>query len=148
MIGRILERVIGPVFGVIDQAVTDTDERERLKAQIQMAVNERAGDIEQYARDIVVAETKGNWLQRSWRPLVMLWFAFILGIYWFGYAPDYVIDNPQLTERVFGLLQIGLGGFIVTEGGERMLDRWSRSREREAEEATRQEQARAGVRAP
>lgn len=144
MIGRILDRLIEPVFGVIDQAVTDTDQREQLKAQIQMAMSQRAANLEEYARDIIVAEMKGNWLQRSWRPVMMLWFAFIIGMYWFGFAPDYIVDNPDLTERLFGIIQIGLTGFIVTEGGERMLDRYSRSREREAEERTRQEQARNG----
>lgn len=148
MIGRIIERLIEPVFGVIDQAVTDTDERERLKAQIQMAMSQRAANLEEYARDIIVAEMRGNWLQRSWRPVMMLWFALIIGLYWFGFAPDYIVENPDLTERLFGIIQLGLGGFIVTEGGERMLDRYSRQREREAEESTRQEQARSSATPP
>lgn len=144
MIGRILERLIEPVFGVIDQAVTDKDQQEQLKAQIQLALSRRAGDLESYARDTIIAEMKGNWLQRSWRPIMMLWFAFIIGMFWFGFAPDYIVQNPSLTDKLFTVIQIGLGGFIVTEGGERMLERYSRTREREAEEATRQEQARNG----
>ena len=141
MIGRIIERMIEPVFDVIDQAVTDTDERERLKSQINMAIQQRAGNLEEYARDIIMAEMRGNWLQRSWRPVLMLWFAFIIGMFWFGFAPEYIVQNPSLTDKLFTVIQIGLGGFVLTEGGREILQQYGRTREREAEENTRQEQA-------
>ena len=60
-------------------------------------------------------EVKGNWLQRSWRPLVMLVFAVIILIGTFTSLP--ILAD---TSRFWDLLEIGLGGYVVGRSGEKM----------------------------
>ena len=64
---------------------------------------------------VIRAEATGNWLQRSWRPLVMLIFAVIVLIGTFTSLPM-LAD----TSRFWDLLEIGLGGYVVGRSGEKM----------------------------
>ena len=65
---------------------------------------------------VVRVEAAGNWLQRSWRPLVMLVFAVIILIGTFT-------SLPMLADssRFWDLLEIGLGGYVVGRSGEKMV---------------------------
>ncbi|MFR7810433.1 MAG: hypothetical protein ACLU4N_14870 [Butyricimonas faecihominis] len=54
-------------------------------------------------------EARGNWLQRSWRPLVMLVFALIVLVGTFTTLPS----SPILP--LLGFAEIGLGGYVVEE---------------------------------
>ena len=60
-------------------------------------------------------EAQGNWLQKSWRPLVMLCFTFIilLGVF----IPIPLLDD---NSEFWNLLEIGLGGYVIGRGGEKM----------------------------
>ena len=65
---------------------------------------------------MITAEAKGeSWLQRSWRPLVMLTFTALVVCRWLGWTA------PGLTEAVelklLGIVQLGLGGYIASRGG-------------------------------
>jgi hypothetical protein len=96
-------QAILPLLGTLADKVFDTKE----KADEFKAAMDRA------AADVIMTEAKGeSWLQRNWRPITMLFFLVLLGSYWFGYAPEYLIENPSVVERVFFLLQIGIGGYI------------------------------------
>ena len=65
------------------------------------------------AEKILAAEAGGNWLQRSWRPLVMLVFAAVVLVGAF-------VPLPMLEDnsRFWDLLEIGLGGYILGRGME------------------------------
>ena len=58
--------------------------------------------------DVVGEEARGNWLQRSWRPVVMLVFAGVILVGSFMELP--VLED---SSRFWDLLEIGLGGYIV-----------------------------------
>lgn len=112
IIGKVVEKVVG----VIDDLVPDKDLAAKLKAQVQMSVMsmDHAEIMEtiKAQKDIIVAEAKSDsWLTRSWRPIVMLGFMAILFMTWFGYKPDYITD--AVLSKVFQLLQIGIGGYVV-----------------------------------
>ena len=64
---------------------------------------------------VLVEEARGSWLQRSWRPLVMLTFAVIVLVGTFVSLP--ILDD---TSRFWDLLEIGLGGYVVGRSGEKM----------------------------
>ena len=68
MFGKLLQRLIGPIFGVIDKAVVDKDVARKLKFEIELAVLANQAEFTKAARDIVVAEATGGALQRNWRP--------------------------------------------------------------------------------
>lgn len=54
-----------------------------------------------------------SWLTRMWRPLTMIIFVGIVVAFWFGYVPPNLNEplSPTL-DRIFGLIEIGLMGYI------------------------------------
>lgn len=67
----------------------------------------------------IQAEAKGeSWLQRNWRPLMMLWFGALIGGYWFGYTPANLSEEAILS--MFGLIKLGLGGYVLGRSAEKI----------------------------
>lgn len=114
----------------IDKFIADKDLKETLKADFAMAAMN--GDLKEFETiinaqaGIIMAEANGTWLQSSWRPLTMIWFSVLLGMYWFGFAPDYLVDNPETVNQLFDLLKIGIGGYIVGRSGEKMMKEYKK----------------------
>ena len=69
--------------------------------------------------EIIVAEAKGNWLQRSWRPILMLSFGFIV-IYVKFIGPLFGLPIPTLEVEFWELLKIGIGGYVVGRSAEKI----------------------------
>ena len=133
VIGTILERVIG----VVDQAVEDKDQANKLKAELQaqlMGLDYAALEKEIQAQaDIIVAEAKGDsWLQRSWRPITMLVFVFIIANNYilFPYLSLFGAKTVMLEvpPDMWALLKIGLGGYVVGRSAEKVIGSWKNGR--------------------
>lgn len=105
---------------ILDKLVGDKDLKVKLKADLAQAALD--GELKELdaAVSVIVAEAQGNWLQKSWRPMTMIWFSVLLGLYWFGFAPEYLIDNPATVDQLFDLLKIGIGGYIVGRSAEKV----------------------------
>lgn len=124
MIGGIL-KVIQSIFPVIDKAIVDKDKARELKQSLQLAVLNLSAQELDAATKIILAEAGGeSWLQRNWRPLTMLWFVALVGAYWLGFAPDYLVNNPSVVSDLFGIVQVGLGGYVVGRSAEKIVDTW------------------------
>lgn len=63
---------------------------------------------------IIIAEAQSNFLAASWRPITMYFFLVLIALDRFG-----VLARP-LEPQVWALLQIGLGGYIVSRTGEKI----------------------------
>ena len=48
------------------------------KNQLPELVFNAMGNIQEAQREVLITEARGNWLQRSWRPILMLAFGFIV----------------------------------------------------------------------
>ena len=69
---------------------------------------------------VILAEAQGeSWLQRNWRPLMMVWFAILLGLYWFGLTPPNL--SQETINQLFTLMQLGIGGYIIGRSGEKII---------------------------
>jgi|SRR5690606_14789918 len=122
MIGALIKLITGPAFGVIDKAVKDKDLAAKLKQELQLAFLTMDAKELESATAIILAEAGGeSWLQRNWRPLTMLWFVGLVGAYWLGLAPDYLVANPQVVGDLFGIVQVGLGGYVVGRSAEKIM---------------------------
>jgi len=77
--------------------------------------------------EIIVTEAKGNWLQRSWRPILMLAFGFIV-IYVKFLAPLFDLRIPELENEFWNLLQLGIGGYVIGRTGEKMMNSYADSK--------------------
>ena len=66
--------VIKEIGGIIDNLFTNDEERLEAKNKIIQVLKEKELELQKMQTDIIIAEAKGNWLQRSWRPILMLSF--------------------------------------------------------------------------
>jgi hypothetical protein len=119
MIGRFIERIIGPVTSLISEYIEDPDKRAEFESKFRLALLAQETALVEASRDVVVAEAQSeSWLARNWRPLIMLTFGAILAnnyiiVPWlqaFGIQTVAVLEIP---EGMWGLLTVGLGGYVV-----------------------------------
>ena len=128
MIG-LISSLLPVVSSVLDRVLPDTVEKDKVKAELQAQMLQHSASIEKAAADVVVAEAKGeSWLQRNWRPVTMMSFVTIvvnnyIMVPWlnvFG-LPAVALDIPP---DMWSLLQIGIGGYIVSRGAEKGIKTW------------------------
>ncbi len=66
--------------------------------------------------------TQGSFLEKNWRPLLMVVLMVILITSFFGYVPPHLNDAVSPTmEKVWTLLQIGLGGYLPCRTVEKIV---------------------------
>lgn len=112
-----------PVIGkIIEKIIPDPDKAAEAKNQlVDLAVKGELDELAERA-GVIKAEAQGDsWLQRSWRPIVMLVFTGLIVARWLGWSA------PDLTEAVelklFSIVQIGIGGYIASRGIEKVADK-------------------------
>ena len=124
----VLSAVAGPVvkglFNIIDQTVEDKDQAARIKANIASQQNELIQTELKGAIDIILAEAKGNWLQKSGRPLLMMAvMAIVVNNYiLFPYLSMWTekVVVLELPGGLWTLLTTGVGGYVVGRSGEKI----------------------------
>jgi hypothetical protein len=114
--------VIGEIGKVIDNLFTNDEERINAKNKIIQILKEKELELQKMQTDIILSESKGNWLQRSWRPILMLSFGFII-IYTKFIAQVFSLPIPLLEPEFWNLLKIGIGGYVVGRSGEKIVDK-------------------------
>lgn len=120
----IIGTVLDKVFGVVDKAIPDKDLREKLKAEIQSNILVKEYDLitkELEAKaNIITTEAKSeSWITRNWRPITMLTFMALIVADWLGFtAPNL---TPELKAKVFDIIQIGIGGYVVGRSVEKTM---------------------------
>lgn len=104
----------------IDKIFPNKEEAEKLKAQITLeAMRGDAKELDS-ATQIIIAEASGeSWLQRNWRPILMLWFAGLVGAHWLGYTPSNLGEETVLM--LLSIVKVGIGGYVLGRSGEKMV---------------------------
>ena len=122
MIWNLIGSIGGKVLDIVDDVVEDKDEANRLKFQIQKQLIEtESAELEAQAK-IVLAEAQGSWLQRNWRPLLMVTFAGLVVAHWFGFtAPDI---SESVQNSLLNIVMIGVGGYVMGRSAEKVADKW------------------------
>tara|TARA_R110000850_G_scaffold19865_1_gene59600 strand:+ start:263 stop:658 length:396 start_codon:yes stop_codon:yes gene_type:complete len=116
--------VISEITKVIDELFTSDEERLHAKNEILKVLKEQQLELQRLQTEVIVAEANGNWLQRSWRPILMLAFGFIV-IYVKFIAPLFSLPIPPLENEFWNLLQIGIGGYVIGRTGEKMIKEYA-----------------------
>ena len=111
--------VIGEIGKVIDNLFTSEEERINAKNQVFKVLQEQQLELQRLQTEIIVTEANGNWLQRSWRPILMLCFGFIV-MYVKFIAPLFNLPIPPLENEFWNLLQLGIGGYVVGRSAEKI----------------------------
>jgi len=126
VIGKFLDKGLD----IVDSMVEDKDKANEIKAAIRRQIMEEQHkelltEIESQTK-IILAEAKGSWLQRNWRPLLMLTVVFILfnnyvlSPYIAAFAPglEVMLDLPN---GLWALLNVGVGGYVVGRSAEKII---------------------------
>ena len=116
-----------PVIGdVLRRLIPDADEARRIEADLTRELITTHQATLDAAQAVIVAEAQGaSWLQRNWRPLLMLCFVAILANNFIvaPYARAFGADLPtlDLPDGAWALLNIGVGGYIAGRSAEKIM---------------------------
>jgi hypothetical protein len=110
---------------IIDKYVPDKAAAQAAKDALASAQQSGELQTELKGLDIVQAEAKGeSWLQRNWRPLLMLMFTVIVANNYIIYPYMNLFDIKamplDLPDQMWSLLKIGVGGYVVGRSAEKI----------------------------
>ena len=114
--------MVKTLFSTIDKTIDNKAEAEKIKQNIQQQLlSGQLKELEAQAK-IITAEAKGGWLQRNWRPLLMLTFAGLVVAHWFGYTAPNIPESVQ--NSLLNIVLVGVGGYIAGRSGEKIMDKY------------------------
>ena len=114
--------VVKEIGNVIDKLFTSEEERLNAKNEVFKVFQKQQLELQKLQTDVILAEANGNWLQRSWRPILMLSFGFIV-IYVKFIAPLFRLPIPPLENEFWDLLQLGIGGYVIGRSAEKIANK-------------------------
>ena len=116
---KALAGLIPSIGRSIEKFVPDKDLRTQLSHEIEVLVMGIQSGLIQAKSSIIIAEAKGaSWIQRSWRPITMLTFVFIifnnyvLVPYAVAFTDGDTIPMLDIPPGMWSLLTVGIGGYI------------------------------------
>lgn len=121
-------KIVKDVGDVVDNLSTSVEEKRRVKNELAKIVFDGLGRLQDAQRDVLVTELSGSKLQRSWRPILMIAFGAIV-VLRYGIYPilrAFMHELPELPELLpdfWGLLKIGIGGYIIGRSTEKVADK-------------------------
>lgn len=105
----------------IDKIFPDANEKQR--ADIAAFLTSMESKVK-----VLVAELNGNWLQRSWRPILMLTITFLIfnNYVLVIYLPllGIPVKPVEIPEALWGLLKLGVSGYVVGRSAEKIMEKW------------------------
>jgi hypothetical protein len=119
ILGSPLTELVKGVGGVIDSVTTTKEEKLSAQAkllELQSAFTVRLTELDtQFAAEqakVIIAEaTSESWLTRSWRPILMLTFTYIIA-HNYVIAPLFGVESVLIVPDMWALLKLGMGGYI------------------------------------
>lgn len=121
LIGKAVGEIATAVGNTLDQTFTSDEEKQAKKNELVEIITSKMSEVISYQRDILIKELDGNGLQRNWRPIVMLAFAFIV-VYRYFIAPVFGLDLIDMPVKFWDLLELGLGGYVIGRSVEKVAD--------------------------
>lgn len=132
LVGKVVEGLVD----LVDQSITDKDKAQEIKSTLTQVM--LSSDLTRFTEqiqaqmNIIIAEAKGGWLQRNWRPGLMALFGLIIANNYVLY-PYLSLIWPQapmlqLPPEMWELLKLGVGGYVVGRSVEKGIETWKRGR--------------------
>jgi|TARA_R110002012_G_scaffold177564_1_gene342415 hypothetical protein len=107
-----IDKLIGPVSGLLDKVIPDKDQAAKLAHEISTMSEKHAQEVALQQIEILKLDAKGNWFQSSWRPLAG--YVCVLGLAInFLIAPicaGFGVTIPQADTSVMMPLLLGMLG--------------------------------------
>lgn len=116
--------LLGPLLGKLVDLYKSYNAKQvtesQLRRDIEKVILGTFSEVSKTQADVIMAEMQAEgWLQRNWRPITAVCFAFIVFFYgillpiavdWFGAPPVRVGD--QLLQWIMDAVMLCLGGYI------------------------------------
>lgn len=100
--------------------ITDKDKLAEYEAAFKQSLLSHEQAIIDTQASVIQAEAQGDsWLQRNWRPIVMLFLTGLVGAHWLGFTAPNITDT--IVSDMLGIVQVGLGGYVVGRSGEKIM---------------------------
>lgn len=122
-----ISEILKPAAEIVDQVIVNKQEKQQVLNELESIKNTLSAKMIDYEINlneakskIIQSETVGTWLQRSWRPILMLAFGFIL-IYEYFISSIFSLPKSNLPEMFWELLNLGLGGYIIGRSAEKIV---------------------------
>jgi len=109
---------VDAVGNIVDNVFTNDEEKSEAKKQLTEVVLKSLNEVAEVQGEVIKTEMKGNFLQKSWRPLIMLTFGVILVCKWFGLTNEAI--PLQLELQLLDIVKLGLGGYVVGRSAEKI----------------------------
>lgn len=115
----VISSLVAPLAEIVGRFIPDPEKK--AAAQLQMLQMAQNGELAQLnaALQVILAEERGNWLQRTWRPLLMVFFAALVGARWFGFTPPNMAESEIL--KLWDIVQFGIGGYTIGRSFEKVI---------------------------
>ena len=113
--------LVEKVGDAFDKNFSNKEEKLEAKTKLITEINSLVSELLQAQKEIINNELSGNWLQRSWRPIVMLLFAFVVFYSYFlqpAFFPNAVNISKILPDQFWDLLTYGMSGYIIGRSAE------------------------------
>jgi len=122
----LIQTVAGGLLDLGKKYIPDKDkqvqfEKEVAQMQSTLIAKQIDANIEELkaGSSVVTAEATGeSWLQRNWRPIVMMIFTSLVVCFWFGITP--VNADQETIMELFSIVKIGLGGYVIGRSAEKV----------------------------
>lgn len=122
-------KLLDGIFGTVDELVEDKDLANKLKQVLKERVLDLLKTEIEAAASIIRAEINSDsYLAKNWRPITMLVFVTIIANNYiiYPYLSLFFEQAPMLEipPDMWGLLKIGLGGYVVGRSVEKGIQVW------------------------
>jgi len=124
------------VTDLVGQFVEDKDKANELETAIKNKLVGLEQEVVRAQRDTIVAEANSqSFIARNWRPIMMLTFVLIIA----NIANNYILFpyiqlfggtalELKIPDAMWGLLKIGVGGYVMGRSGEKMVEAYAKNR--------------------
>jgi len=134
IVSTLVTGLAAPITNLVSEFVEDKDKTREIEGKIKTLLEQNAAQIEQKAADVIIAEAQGeSWLQRSWRPMTILFFLFIVfwnavvvPIVWaMGYPLPTLEAMSAVPPQVWQIILLGLSGYVGGRSFEKISKNWA-----------------------
>lgn len=123
-------KTVKEVGDAVDAIVTSDEERTALKNELAKITLGSLDNLVAAQASVLNTELSGSKLQRSWRPVLMLVFGFIVTFHYFIYPTLQAFKSdlpelPVLDSQFWVLLEIGVGGYVIGRSVEKTVGKFT-----------------------
>jgi predicted MFS family arabinose efflux permease len=101
--------------------------KQEIKKEILVNKHQEVTQLIEGQTKIILAEAQGGWLQRNWRPLLMLICILIIfnNYVLFPYLSMFTEKATmlELPKGLWALINLGVGGYIAGRSAEKIMDK-------------------------